>query len=159
MKYVFYLLLFTFCFSCEKSDPVVENISDETQAYIIGDMGGWGGGPAYKLEGGQLFRSVENRNLGGPDMIVNDAEFRLLEDPENLQAMTTTMANYPTAVFEGVAPKFDCQEQAWDGTCPYLIVVTEKGKSKGWTASEFDDPSPFIDYMGEVNQLLQTLSE
>lgn len=159
MKYVFCLLLLAFCFSCEKNEPVVEKTADDVQTYIIGFTGGWGGSAAFKLEAGQLFRSVENRNLGGPDMIVNDAEFRLLEDPAKLQAMTTTMAEFPTTLFEGVTPKFDCDEQAWDGTCPYLIVVNEKGESKAWTGSEFDDPSAFIDYMDEVSQLLQTLYE
>lgn len=159
MKYAFCFLLLAFCFSCDKNDPVVESTSDDIQAYIVGYTGGWGGGPAYKLEAGQLFRSVANRNLGGPDMIVNDTEFRLLEDDEKLQAMTGLMSEYPATTFEAVTPKFNCEEQAWDGTCPYLIVVTENGGSKGWTGSEFDDSSAFIDYMDEVNLLLQTLYE
>lgn len=159
MKYAFFLLLLSFCFSCDKSDPVVEKSADNIQAYIIGYTGGWGGGPAFKLEGGQLFRSAADRNVGDPDNILNNVEFDLLEEPEDLQAMTALMANYPTTVFEGVAPKFDCGEQAWDGTCPYMIVVDEEGESKAWTASEFDDPGAFIDYMDEVNQLLQTFYE
>lgn len=159
MKYAFYLLFFAFCFSCDKSDPIVESTTDDIQTYVIGFTGGWGGSWAYKLEGGQLFRSIEERNHGGPDMILNDVEFRLLEDPAKLQAMTAVMADYPATVFEGVAPKFDCQEQAWDDTCPYLIVVTEKGDSKAWTGSEFNAPGPFIDYMDEVDQLLITFFE
>jgi len=155
MKYVFCLLLFAFCFSCEKS----EQTSDDIQTYLIGYTGGWGGGPAFKLEDGQLFRSAADRNVGDPDNILNAVEFSLLEEPEDLQAMTALMADYPATVFEGIAPKFDCQEQAWDGTCPYLIVVTEKGESKAWTASEFDDPSAFTDYLEQVNQLLLTFYE
>jgi len=159
MKYVFCLLLFAFCFSCEKSEPIVEKTAVGIETYIIGYTGGWGGGPAFKLENGQLFRSAADRNVGVPDNILNTVEFSLLEEPEDLQAMTALMADYPATVFEGVTPKFDCQEQAWDGTCPYLIVVNEKGDSKAWTASEFDDPSAFIDYMEEVNRLLLTFYE
>ena len=84
----------------------------------------------------------------------NDNTFEVLKSISGLQALTALMADYPATVFEGIAPKFDCQEQARDGTCPYLIVVTEKGESKAWTASEFDDPSTFTDYPEQVNKLL-----
>lgn len=158
MKYVFCLLLLAFCFSCEKSDGIAKT-SDNINSYIIGYTGGWGGGPAYKLEAGQLFRSVADRSLGSPDQIVNDTEFSRLDDPAKLQDMASLMAEFPTTVFNGVAPKFDCTETAWDGTCPYLIIVTEKGDSKAWTRSEFDDDAPFTDYLDELNDLLRTLSE
>lgn len=155
MKYAF-LFLIALCFSCEKSEPTAKSATNDITAYLIGYTGGWGGGPAFKLEGNQLFRSVAERNVGNPEALVNDPDFRLLDNPEDLQAMTALMANYPATVFEGVAPKFDCQEQAWDGTCPYLIIVTGQGSHRAWTGSEFDDPGAFIDYMNEVDQLLQT---
>jgi hypothetical protein len=159
MKYVFCLLLFAFCFSCEKSDPVVAGTSDDIKTYIVGYTGGWGGGPAYKLEAGQLFRSVEDRSLGSPDDILGNVEFRLMEGPDKLQAMTAVMAEYPNDVFNNVTPKFDCAETAYDGVCPYLIVVTEKGESRAWTRSEFDASSTFTDYMDELVDLLEVLRQ
>ena len=159
MKYVFCLLLLAFCFSCEKSKNVVNLPGDDIHTYIIGYTGGWGGGPAYKLEEGQLYRSVEDRSLGTPENILNSVAFNRLDDQGKLQAMTATMAEFPSAVFNNVAPKFDCAETAYDGICPYLIVVTEKGDSKAWTRSEFDAPSAFTEYMDELIDLLTVLDQ
>jgi hypothetical protein len=48
---------------------------------------------------------------------------------------------------------------AWDGVCPYLIILTETGGSKAWTRSESDEATPFSSYLDEIAELLQTLSQ
>lgn len=154
MKYLFSLLLLAAFFSCARPNPMgrqpVAILPDAT--FIIGYTGGWGGGAAYKLEDGQLYESVEQRGLGGADDIVV-AAFKPLDSSTGLQAMTELAKRYSAEKFEEVPPKFDCREQAYDGVCPYLIVV-EGTMHTAWTKSEVDKDPDFVAYMNDVEEAL-----
>lgn len=160
MKYVFLFLLSIALFACDKEETVVkEQLPEASNTFIIGYTGGWGGGPAYKLEGDQLFRSVEDRFLGEPADIVNDLEYTLVTDVDDLSSVSDLVADFPAATFDGQPTKFSCPEAAYDGMCPYLIVVEKSNAFKVWTLSEHDDASPTDDYLERVNNLLIDLWE
>ncbi len=120
--------------------------------FLIGYTGGWGGGPAYKLAGGTLFQSVEQRGLGGADAIVNTT-FKPFDSATGLRALRDLARQYSAQTFANVPPKFDCQEMAYDGVCPYFIVVQD-GQVKAWTKSEVDKDPTFLAFMESVGEAL-----
>ncbi|MEM1357713.1 MAG: hypothetical protein AAGF89_05920 [Bacteroidota bacterium] len=160
MKYLFLFLLSIALFACDKEEEVKKELLPEaSDTFIIGHTGGWGGGPAYKLEDGQLFRSVKDRFLGEPADIVDDLEYALVADADDLISVSDLVADFPAATFDGQPTKFSCPEAAYDGMCPYLIVVEKSNTFKVWTLSEQDDASPTDDYLERVSNLLIDLWE
>lgn len=160
MKYFFLFLLSLALFACEKEEVAKkEQLPEANSAFIIGTTGGWGGGPAYKLENGQLFRSVANINLGGPEDIVNDADYQLMTDPDDVALVSDLLADYPEAVFSAQPTKFDCPEEALDGRCPYLIVVNENNSFRAWTRSSSDADSDAATYLDRVRTVTHALWE
>lgn len=154
MKYCFlFLLLFTLA-SCDKEVADTKELAAE-DTFIIGYTGGWGGGPAFKLEDGQLFRSEAERFLGGPDQIINIAYVPVTESEEEI-IVIDLISGFSEVDFINVDPKFDCREQAYDGTCPYLIQVKGNEEVRFWTLSEFDEEinPEFAAYMGRVSSVL-----
>lgn len=154
MKYFFlFLLLFTLA-SCDK-EVVDQKELAGPDTFIIGYTGGWGGGPAFKLEDGQLFRSEAERFLGSPDQIVT-LPYVPVTDSEDQIIVTDLISDFSEATFTTVDPKFDCREQAYDGACPYLIQVKGKEEILFWTLSEFDEEinPDFAAYMGRIRSVL-----
>lgn len=158
MKYFFLLLIAIALFTCEKENVEKKNLAGQ-DTFFIGYTGGWGGGPAYKLEDGQLFRSVEDNFLGEPADIINAVTYALVTDTEKIQMVSSLAGDFPASDFAGISSKFDCPEQAYDGTCPYLIQVKGKDEFSFWTLSELDeelDPG-FTDYLTRVSNVLDQL--
>ncbi len=120
--------------------------------FLIGYTGGWGGGPAYKLENGALFESVAQRGLGDAEAIVA-TKFKSYISTTGLAALTELAQGYSRKTMANVPPKFDCKEAAYDGVCPYFIVV-ENGEAKAWTKSEGDKDPAFVAFMEEVGEAL-----
>jgi len=119
----------------------------------IGYTGGWGGGQAFKLEGGELFESVKERALGGPAEITGEQAYRPLKSATGQAAMRALADRYTPNIFAGVAPKFDCPEAAYDGVCPYFIII-ENGEPQAWTRSKDDKNAEFLRFMNEVEEAL-----
>ena len=157
MKYLlFSLLAFTLCACTPKPTTMgkVSSPTDDDTAYLIGYTGGWGGGPAYKLEGGQLYESVDKHNPGNPDATVNDNTFEVLKSATGLQALTDLAGDFDEDLVTGVPPVFTCPEAAHDGVCTYFIVV-ENGNVRGWTLGENSIyPADFKDFMEQVGEAL-----
>lgn len=155
MRYLNFSLLAVLFFACTPKPITLDNGpvgvgSDAT--FIIGYTGGWGGGAAYKLEDGQLFESVKERGIGEAEDIVA-TEYKPLKSATGLAALRQLASEYSAATFAEVEPKFDCPEMAYDGTCPYLIVV-ENGTTKAWTKSKEDTDAAFVAYMEQVREAL-----
>lgn len=155
MRQLLFALLTVFFFACTPKPTTMDNgpvgaTSDAT--FIIGYTGGWGGGAAYKLEDGQLFESVLERGIGEAEDIVA-TEYKPLKSATGLAALRQLAGEYSAATFAEVSPKFDCPEMAYDGVCPYLIVV-ENGATKAWTKSKDDTDAAFIAYMEQVQEAL-----
>lgn len=160
MKYFFLLLIAIALFTCEKKNVDKKELAGQ-DTFFIGYTGGWGGGPAYKLEDGQLFRSVEDNFLGEPADIINAVTYAPVTDTEKLQMVSSLADDFPASNFAGISSKFDCPEQAYDGTCPYLIQVKSNNDFSFWTLSELDEEAApdFTDYLGRVSNVLNLLWE
>ncbi len=156
MKYLlFTFLTFTLC-TCAPKPTAMGNISAPAgnTAYLIGYTGGWGGGPAYKLEVGQLYESADKHNPGNAEATVNDNTFEILKSASGLKALTDLAQDFDEDIVTGVPPVFDCAEAAYDGVCPYFIVV-ENGNVRGWTLSEKSIyPADFKAFMEQVGEAL-----
>lgn len=154
MKHFAALFLAFVLFSCSQPKTMgrqpIAMVPDAT--FLIGYTGGWGGGPAYKLEDGKLFESEEKRGLGNADAIVG-TKFQPLDSATGLQAMTELAKQYKAKTFVNVPEKFDCAEMAYDGVCPYFIVV-KNGKAQAWTKSEADKDPSFLAFMEQVGEAL-----
>ena len=154
MKPVLLSALFLFLFACSKPVTMGKEPAAPTPdvTYLIGYTGGWGGGAAYKLEGGKLYESVKERGLGETNSIVA-AEFKPLRSASGLAAMEQLATDYSPDVFSGVDPKFNCPEMAYDGVCPYFIMV-EDGEARAWTRSKEDSAPAFVAFMNKVEEAL-----
>ncbi len=159
MKYCF-LLLFLFTLASCNKEVVDQKELAGPDTFIIGYTGGWGGGPAFKLEDGQLFRSEADRNLGDPSQIINAAYLPVTESEDQI-IVVDLISGFAEDAFTNVNPKFDCAEQAYDGACAYLIQVKGNEEIQFWTLSEFDTEInvDFADYMGRVSSALDQLWE
>ena len=133
MRYLLFLpLCLLYCASPQTASQPPAVPAATTPTLIIGYTGGWGGGPAYKIENGQLYKSTKARALGMPADIVT-TEFAPYEGAGG-DALRKLAADYsPERVADGSAG-FDCPEAASDRTCPYVIIV-EKAKSQAYTRS------------------------
>lgn len=157
MKHLLYsLLAFALC-ACTPKPSTMGKVSspmDDDTAYLIGYTGGWGGGPAYKLEGGVLYESVSKHNPGNAEATVSDNTFEVLKSATGLQALTDLAEDFDEDIVTGAPPAFDCPEMAHDGVCPYFIIV-ENGNVRGWTLSENSIyPVNFKDFMEQVGEAL-----
>lgn len=157
MKFLLYTLLsITFC-ACTPKPTTMGSATippDDGTAYLIGYTGGWGGGPAYKLEGGQLYESVDKHNPGNPEATVNDNVFEPLKSATGLQALMDLAGDFDEDIITGVPTTFTCPEAAHDGVCPYFIIV-ENGNVRGWTLSENSIyPADFKDFLEDVGEAL-----
>ena len=153
MKPIILSLLSILFFAC--SMPTVDKESTTMTsdvAYLVGYTGGWGGGSAYKLEEGKLYKSVMERGIGDADAIVA-TDYKPLKSATGLEAMKNLAAAYSPIAFAGVDPKFDCPEMAYDGVCPYFIIV-ENGVARAWTRSKDDAGPAFVAFMKEVEEAL-----
>jgi hypothetical protein len=156
MRYLlFTFLAFTLC-ACTPKPATMGKASGpaDNASYLIGYTGGWGGGPAYKLEGGKLYESVDKHNPGNAEATVNDNTFEVLKSAAGLQAMIDLADDFDEDIVTDVPPGFDCPEMAYDGVCPYFIIVKD-GKVRGWTMSEKGSYSiDFVDFMESVGEAL-----
>ncbi|TXF87128.1 hypothetical protein FUA23_18725 [Neolewinella aurantiaca] len=154
MKSILFALLAVLLCTCSR--PVTMGNQPKATApettYIIGYTGGWGGGSAYKLEAGKLYESVKERGLGNAEEIAG-GEFKPFRSATGLAAMNELKTNYAPAIFAQIAPKFNCPEMAYDGVCPYFIIV-ENGDISAWTRSEDDSAPAFVAFMNEVEEAL-----
>lgn len=159
MKYCFAILLFVALFSCEKDEEIIPLTSElQVTDFIVGATGGWGGGHAFKIENGQLQRSVPPYFLGSPEQIANEVEFSVYND-DNAEDLEQLEADFPNALFARLPFKFDCEEQAWDGQCVYIIRKLEDGTVQYWTRSEFDEASAVTAYLDRAAEVMYSLYE
>ena len=100
---------------------------------IIGYTGGWGGGPAYKVENGKVYKSTKARALGMPaDILATDYA---TYSGAGTNALRQLAADFQPTTMAAFNPSFDCPEAASDRTCPYFIVV-DNGQATAWTKSQ-----------------------
>ena len=158
MKYCFLILLFLALFSCEKEDMATPNEQPAVTDFIIGATGGWGGSYAFKIADGQLQRSVASGWLGTPEQIANDVEFADYSDEDAAQ-LEQLAIDFPVAAFTAIPFKFDCEEQAWDGQCVYVIRKLDDGTVQFWTRSEFDEESVVTNYLDRAADVMYALYE
>lgn len=127
---------------------------DSVTNYLIGYTGGWGGGPAYKLADGKLYESVDQHNPGTPEATVNGNTFKVLKSATGLQAVKELAEKFNNPLVSGIQSGFTCPEAAYDGVCPYFIIV-EGDFIRGWTLSEKGTYSPaFKSFMEDVGEAL-----
>ncbi len=156
MRNLLFLLLVMCLCSCTPKPATLNTSSpqDGEITYLIGYTGGWGGGPAYKLENGKLYESVDQHNPGNADATVNGNTFKALKSATGLQAMRELASGFEESIVDGVAPGFECPEMAYDGVCPYFIIVKDN-TIRGWTLSEKGTYSDaFKSFMEEVGEAL-----
>ncbi len=158
MKNLFVLLICLIAFSCENEDQITPIAQPQAVDFIIGATGGWGGSHAFRIVDGQLQRSVRERFLGDPETIANETEFTdyTHEDAFQLRQLIT---DFPAEVFEAAPFKFDCEEQAWDGQCTYIIRKLSDGTVQYWTRSEFDQESEVTDFLDRTSEVLYSFYE
>lgn len=156
MRNLLFLLLAVCLCACTPKPTALTNASktDSTTTYLIGYTGGWGGGPAYKLEDGRLYESVDQHNPGNAEATVNGNTFKALKSASGLQAMQRLADDFEESIVSEVPPGFKCPEMAYDGVCPYFIVVKD-GHIRGWTLSEKGTYSTaFKSFLEEVGEAL-----
>lgn len=156
MRQLLFLLLAIGLCNCTPKPTALSTSAhtENTTSYLIGYTGGWGGGPAYKLENGKLYESLNQHNPGNADATVNDNTFKTLKSATGLQAMQRLAEDFKENVMSEVPPGFQCPEMAYDGVCPYFIIVKD-GNIRGWTLSEKGTyPDSFKTFMEEVGEAL-----
>lgn len=151
MKYLFAFALLISLLACEKNDTLrtVETV-EFAPTLTIGLTGGWGGGYAFKVVDGQLLRSVPDNFVGSPEDIANTVEFEPF-DHSSQAALEQLLVEFPVSVFSDVPSKFDCEEEAYDGQCVFVIMKDADENVRYWTRSEYDDESAVTDYLDQVS--------
>ena len=123
---------------------------------IVGYTGGWGGGPAYRITDGDVFKSTKPRALGMPqDIVATDYAPYTGPGQAELRALA---AAYDAGAFAGAPTGFGCPEAARDATCPYFLVVTD-GTARPYVYSQ-EVPAgdaAFADWMKRVKDVLAVL--
>ncbi|MEM6771975.1 MAG: hypothetical protein AAF597_15460 [Bacteroidota bacterium] len=158
MKYCFVILLSIALWSCSEEASILPVEQPEVTDFIIGTTGGWGGGYAFKLEDGQLQRSVEANWLGSPEEIAGETAFEDFTD-EDAELLEPLIASFPEDSFAETPIKFDCPEQAFDGQCAYVIRRLSDASVQYWTRSEQDENSAVTDYLDRVTVVLEAFYE
>jgi len=156
MRNLLFLLLAVCLCACTPKPAALTNASnsDSKTTYLIGYTGGWGGGPAYKLEDGKLYESIDQHNPGNAEATVNGNTFKVLKSASGLQAMQRLADDFEESIVSEVAPGFKCPEMAYDGVCPYFILVKD-GNIRSWTLSEKGTYSAaFKSFMEDVGEAL-----
>ncbi|MBB4080117.1 hypothetical protein GGR28_002747 [Lewinella aquimaris] len=138
--------------ACEKDDVVTPPCAIDL--FIVGNVGGWGGGYALKLEDHQLYISRDRAGVDlDPEALVSGG-WDVYGDADDLSRIDSLRADLPTGRFLPENERSICQASIVDGTCPFVVLVDEDGKVGGWTAEPGITAAPQEDYMDRVARVV-----
>ncbi|MCP9236667.1 hypothetical protein [Lewinella sp. JB7] len=122
--------------------------------FIVGNVGGWGGGHALKLEDGSLYVSRERAGVElDPEALVG-GEWDAYGDAEDLREIQALYADLPGGRFLPENERSVCEASYVDGTCPFVVLVDEDGRAGGWTSEPGITAAPEEDYMDRVARVV-----
>lgn len=159
VRSIFFLCLGLTCLSgCRKSE-IVPRASDPNDVFVVGIGGGFCFQPAYKLEGGELFKSsLPGVRVGHSDR-PDTFSWILIEDSVATDKIVALRAGFPAGSLHPDNQRLGCSGAFQDLCCFFLKLRGSQGTYFTWFYEEEMFPAEVDRYFDQVSQLLQELSE
>ena len=153
-----FFLLLCLVTGCNKPESVLR-AGDPQDVFIIGTGGGFFFQPAYKLEAGELFKSVLPSLLVGDNHRPDTLEWILLEDPADTDQAIALRAAFPANRLNEDNQRLACSVAIRDDCCRFVKLRDSQGSYLTWFYEDRVYAKNVESYFTQVGQLLRELWE